>query len=452
MMPFTNRQFPTLALCALILLSMYSAAVCAPEAGGWDSDPKPKPDAAKPKEKPEAELPKEPARPTYPTTLQTAVDKFNETLTKDQAALDAANAALNTKLFSLHDAAEPKLLSLLKSETIRLAKINRTEDAKTCKDLLANHKLESVDWAKVPSERIKASFKRVLTRETALRRSEQRKINSKQKKLDLHIKTNAKLVVRRFDKLILTDTKAGLLDRAMVWKTEKKNFIFFVSSSQSKDPSLVLFLKFDEANLSPTAVKDLSLQKHIATIVGKVTFVQDPTVGGCLQFSGGHLLVPPSPKFTFSDKEEFTLVLRVKPPKIDKAAITPKIARKNRCIALFGTQHGWVNYGVWIYPWHNNAYGSGFVAGDICATPKWTTVILLQKGTKSFLFVNGGTAQTRPASSATGKKGLYIGMGHFNEEFFGQIREVRLYRRALSEKEMNTLNKERLSNWSSPHL
>ncbi len=419
----------TLGLIALVMgIGFCSAAVSTstPPVGGWDTKPKETPKKpAEPKETPKA-VP----TVTYPAGLQAAADKFNTSLERDKTELDKAKGILATKIKALRDAAEPKLVALLKTETIRLAKMDRLKDAKTCKTLLANYEPGSIDWSKVPSSRVQADYKRLLTREAAVNRGEKRKIDGKKIRLERNAKNNAKPVIQKFDALIHTATNSGDLDSALKWKAEKIRFLSTLPSPDIRDPSLVLFLKFDKANVTAKTVKDLSTQKQTATVVGKVSFVQDPAVGGCLQFSGGHLMIPFSREFCFADGEDFSLFLRIRPTQAVKQLTV---------IAEFG--HDTLkHYGVGINP-KNCYFGAGAMHSTAKAGAQWATLAYIQKGSKRFLFVNGTQVAVGKSKLATSKKGLSVGSGPEYEPFFGRIREVRLYRRALSKQEMAALTK-----------
>ena len=151
--------------------------------------------------------------------------------------------------------------------------------------------------------------------------------------------------------------------------------------------------------------------------------------------NAGHIVVPDSPSLEFTAAQSFSLTAW---------AYVPSLAGQWAAIAGKSIDSGnW--YAVGINPSNQWISGSanGFLTGSNVTTG-WSQISLVQNGTAGTqaLYVNGVQVANGTAQPGNGTGDFWIGGDPGGDDFNGTIDEVRLYNRALSSTEVQTLASE----------
>ena len=226
----------------------------------------------------------------------------------------------------------------------------------------------------------------------------------------------------------------GLAKRKIEVRLKK---IAKITTSQflKSDKDLVLYLSFDRKTISKGKggyrVKDLSGNGHDGEIFG-ASVVAGKT-NEALQFDGKshYVAIPHSKDMAFSKNQSYTLCTWVYVP-------TPSgkwagIVIKSRDKPPY--------YGIVINPKNKWAYAGPSILPGSKATKGWHFVAAIQnaKTKKRALYVDGKIVVSGATANTNGKDVMYIGRSLNTECFNGKVDEVRLYRKALSKKELRKI-------------
>ena len=210
---------------------------------------------------------------------------------------------------------------------------------------------------------------------------------------------------------------------------------FDLANANNNTSDLVAEWTFDEG--SGTTAGDATGHNHTGTLVGNVTWTAGEVGSSALSFNpttgtNPHVVIADAPDLRFSNTQSFTLGAWVYVPTLPGQWST--IVAKSR------DQGNW--YGLWISNTnHWVAGGQANLTGGLVTTG-WHYLTLVQDGTANsrLLYVDGVQAASGKAQNANGPGDLWIGGSKsFNQYFNGSIDEVRLYQRALSASEVQTL-------------
>ena len=173
-------------------------------------------------------------------------------------------------------------------------------------------------------------------------------------------------------------------------------------------------------------------------------FGQDAYRGAVLTLDGidDVVEVPHSDAIGFNDSTNLTVTLWAKPTKLPRLTWTGVIT-KNRDVSAGDA------YGIWISTsnqWHfrvDGTSGNANVPGAPDVTEEWHFVAMTHDADATYLrgYVDGRMIYENTNSNAaplTGQSPLWIGGAQGVTEFYpGQLDEVRIYNRVLSENEMS---------------
>ena len=204
---------------------------------------------------------------------------------------------------------------------------------------------------------------------------------------------------------------------------------------QAVASGLVAEWTFDEG--SGTTAGDATGNNHTGTLVGNVTWTAGEVGPSALSFNpttgtNPHVVVADAPDLRFSSTQSFTLGAWV------YVAALP--GQWTAIVAKSRDHAPW--YGLWISNTnHWVAGGPANLTGGLVTTG-WHYLTLVQNGTANqrLLYVDGVQAAAGAAQNANGPGDLWIGGDKSVSEFLnGSIDDVRLYQRALSASEVQTL-------------
>ncbi|MGV1049703.1 MAG: LamG domain-containing protein [Solirubrobacterales bacterium] len=188
---------------------------------------------------------------------------------------------------------------------------------------------------------------------------------------------------------------------------------------------------------------DVTGNKHDATIEG-ATWSTDGKFGSALNFDGENdcLTVPESAELQFLETEEFTLEAWVRPSTAGglQAILTQEDEASGEeepfsYSLLTGAEEeasrGWLREG-------GTSGHQGVSGGEPIPAKAWSHLAFTDDGARLRIYVDGELAGTQPAVPLTATSGpLTIGcLAQYGNYFKGRIDEVRIYDRALDNREL----------------
>jgi large repetitive protein len=226
--------------------------------------------------------------------------------------------------------------------------------------------------------------------------------------------------------------------------------------SQFEEQGLVAYWPFDEITSNPTSSTSADVTGHGHTAQKGASTVEDhPDIGlinGSWTFHGTHtldnLIIADAPDLDFTSTQSFSLTAWVnastpqgsgEDPLPSESSIIAKSADQGALYGLYINSDGnWAARGP-----------SGDLEGTPAVKDAWTHLALVQdgvKGVRSF-YINGvKQPNTAPAQNANGQGQLWFGDQNATlngvaavDGFAGNLDEVRIYNRALSQSDINDL-------------
>jgi hypothetical protein len=202
---------------------------------------------------------------------------------------------------------------------------------------------------------------------------------------------------------------------------------------------------FDEG--AGNAVGDASPQNRPGSIHGEVSWVYGHVGEAALSFHGagvapGYVAISTSDSLRFTSKQSFSIA----------AWINPANLPFKWAAWLSQSSDTGSSYGISSNPANQWVFGASDREDSLAGghlTPGWHCIVGIQNGPRNArrLYVDGKLEATGPASDGSGAGELWIGGTKNNDDEFvdGVMDDVRIYRRALSESEVNEL-----THWCNP--
>ena len=199
---------------------------------------------------------------------------------------------------------------------------------------------------------------------------------------------------------------------------------------------LVGWWKLDDG--SGITVTDSSGNGDSGTIAGEVTWIAGHVGPGALNFHNGgaataRVVVPDAARLRFTAAQSFTLATWVNPA--NTTGQWSAIIAKSRDLSPY--------YGLWVNPANNWVFkGSTSDVVGPAVSYAWHHLAAVQDGTAGTrtLYLDGLAVATGAAQAADGAGGLWFAQANsVSESFGGQLDDVRIYNRALSNAEVATL-------------
>jgi hypothetical protein len=197
--------------------------------------------------------------------------------------------------------------------------------------------------------------------------------------------------------------------------------------------------KLDEGTGSK--VSDSSGNNRHGTIEGQLAWTAGK-LGGALSANGvtaDGVKIPNDDALRFNRSQSFSVAAWIEVPELPATGLWHGIVSKSR------EAGNW--YGIWINSQNQWAFAANGEGNDLfgsTVTPGWHHVVIAQNSKANFrrIYVDGANVSTRGATPIDGDGAgeLWLGTSHYgNETFKGKVDDVRIYDRALNNREIKDL-------------
>ena len=245
-----------------------------------------------------------------------------------------------------------------------------------------------------------------------------------------------------------TATGNGSVDALSLFGVSQHGHVWSQSSSPTLTYPTAQYKMND--NAANTTVTD-SMGFHDGTAQQNTSALTTAgKINTALDFNGttDYVSIPDDPNLNFGANQDFSINVWVKTTQVAASNVWPVIVSKEDRIS---TRNGYninLHNGTTDSRWHLNIYVAGTIyraygSSDI-ADGEWHMLTAIRSGSTLYTYQDGVYANQAAASSANVTKAIPLNIGRSpggtsDSYFSGQIDEVRIYRKALSQNEIGML-------------